>query len=118
MDNTICGMLMLFRPEQPENAHLPIDIIVDGITKSEIVVILAKDSSPISVTELGIFVFLHPEINLLVAVSICSLLSYTLLPASTSILVRLLQPLKSGPTIVATELGIVIFVRPIHPSKT
>lgn len=51
--------------------------------------------SPILVTLFGIIVLLHPTINILVVVSIIALQlfleSYTLLPLSTSMLVKLLQ---------------------------
>ena len=62
-------MVMLVKPLQLENAQ-----------------------SPILVTELGIIVFLHPLINVFVAVSIMALQfsreSYTELPLSTFMLVK------------------------------
>ena len=66
-------MVTLVKPLQPSNAQ-----------------------SPILVTELGIIVFLHPLINVFVAVSIMALQfsreSYTELPLSTFMLVKPLQP--------------------------
>ena len=76
----------------------------------------SKARSPILVTEFGIVVFLHPAINLLVFVSIIalqlSLLSYFVFPFSTVIEVRSGQFSKALFPILATELGMVMEVRP------
>ena len=88
-------MVTLVKPLQPSNAQ-----------------------SPISVTELGIIVFLHPLINLFVAVSIMALQfsreSYTELPLSTFILVKPLQLPNALLPIEVTELGMVMLVKPLQ----
>ena len=62
-----------------------------------------KASLPIDVTPTGMIVDLQPEIRVFVAVSIIALHpsreSYTLLPSSTSILVKLLQVTYLQPVI-------------------
>ena len=88
-------MVTLVRPLQPANA-LP----------------------PIEVTELGIIVFLHPLINVFVAVSIMALQFsrelYTELPLSTFMLVKPLQLENAPVPIEVTELGMVTLVRPLQ----
>ena len=88
-------MVTLVKPLQPENELLPI-----------------------VVTEFGIIVFLHPLINVFVAVSIMALQfsreSYTELPLSTFILVKPLQPPNAPSPIEVTELGMVTLVKPLH----
>ena len=68
--------------------------------------------------ELGIIVFLHPVINVFVAVSIMALQfsreSYTELPLYTFMLVKPLQPLNAPRPISVTELGMVTLVRPLQ----
>ena len=87
------GMVTLVRPEQPQNAELPM-----------------------LVTEFGITVFIHPEINVFVFVSIIALQlsreSYFGFPESTSIVVRLEQSENAEPPMMVTELGMVTLVRP------
>ena len=77
--------------------------------------------SPIEVTELGIIVFLHPLINVFVAVSIMALQfsreSYTELPLSTFMLVKPLQPPNAPWRIEVTELGMVTIVKPLQCSN-
>ena len=89
-------MVTLVKPLQPENAL-----------------------SPIEVTELGIIVFLHPLINVFVAVSIMALQfsreSYTELSLSTFMLVKPLQPPNAPRPISVTELGMVTLVKPLQP---
>ena len=69
---TLSGMVMFVRPEQPENAELPIVVTLDGMV-----------------------VVLQPAISVLVEVSIIalqlSLLSYFEFPASTCMLVSPVQ---------------------------
>ncbi len=70
------------------------------------------------VTLLGIIVFLHPAINVLVAVSMMALQfsreSYLGLLESTFIDVRLEQLPKAKYPILVTLLGMVIEVKPEH----
>ena len=72
------------------------------------------------ITPLGIVVFLHPLIRVLVAVSMIALqllrLSYTLLPDVTVIDLRFLQLNASSPMLV-TLLGIVMDANDSHPQK-
>ena len=67
------------------------------------------------VTLLGIVVFLHPAIRVFELVSIMalqlSLESYLLLPASTLMEVRLVQPKNVHPPMLVTLLGMVMEVR-------
>ena len=88
-------MVTLVKPLQPKNAR-----------------------SPIEVTELGIIVFLHPLINMFVAVSIMALQfsreSYTELPLSTFMLVKPLQSQNAPSSIEVTELGMVTLVKSLH----
>ena len=73
---------------------------------------------PIEVTELGMIVFLHPLINVFVAVSIMALQfsreSYTELPLSTFMLVKPLQPVNAQSPISVTELGMMTLVKPVQ----
>ena len=89
-------MVTLVKPLQPENAL-----------------------SPIEVTELGINVFLHPLINVFVAVLTMALQfsreSYTELSLSTFMLVKPLQPPNAPRPISVTELGMVTLVKPLQP---
>mgnify|MGYP003432417551 CR=1 FL=1 len=89
-------MVTLVKPLQPKNA-LP----------------------PIEVTELGIIVFLHPLINVFVAVSIMALQfsreSYTELPLSTFMLVKPPHLPNAPSPIEVTELGMVTLVKPEQP---
>ena len=91
-------MVTLVKPLQSENASLPIEV-----------------------TELGIIVFLHPLINMFVAVSIMALQfsreSYTELPLSTFMLVKPLQLLNAMWPIEVTELGMVTLVKPLQPQN-
>ena len=80
---------------QSMNAQAPILVILFGLT---ILVRLPQPLnalSPILVIVLDIIVFIHPLINVLVAVSIIalqlSLESYILFPLSTLILIKLVQ---------------------------
>ena len=73
-------------------------------------------SFAIEVTELGITVFLHPHISVLVADSTIALQlfleSYTVFPLSTLMVVMPLQPENALFPIEVTELGMVIDVKP------
>ena len=77
--------------------------------------------SPILVTESGITVFWQPAIKVLVAVSIIALqllrLSYTVLPESTAMLVKLLQPRNAYFPMLVTEFGMVILVKLLQSSN-
>ena len=70
-------------------------------------------------TELGIIVFLHPLINVFVAVSTMALQfareSYTELPLCTIVLVKPLQLPNALPPIEVTELGMMTLVKPLQP---
>ena len=78
-----------------------------------------KHLSPKLVTELGIWLFLHPAINSLVEVRIIalqsSLESYTGFAASTIIRSMLLQPAKQPVPKLVTELGMVMAVKLLQP---
>ena len=91
-------MVIDVKPLQPENAR-----------------------SPIEVTELGITVFLHPNISVLVADSTIALQlfleSYTVFPLSTTMVVKPLQELNAQSPIEVTELGMVIDVKPLQPAN-
>ena len=84
---TLSGILMLVNPLHPANADMPMDVI-----------------------ELGIVVFIHPEINKLDAVSMIALQesreSKTSLPFSTLICKRVEQLLYALRPILLIELGI------------
>jgi hypothetical protein len=70
---------------------------------------------------LGILVFLHPTINVLLAVSNIALQSlresYTELLDSTVTLAKLLQPIKALLLIDTTLSGIMMEVKPVQPAK-
>ena len=91
-------MVIDVKPLQPANAQLPIEV-----------------------TELGITVFLHPDISVLVADSTIALQlfleSYTLFPLSTTMVVKPLQEINAQLPIEVTELGMVIDVKPSQPSN-
>ena len=80
-----------------------------------------KAPSPIVVTELGIIVFMHPAMSVLVSVSMIALQllreSYFVLPLSTDIEVNPLQPAKAPLPMFVTVFCIVIDVRPLQPTK-
>ena len=72
-------------------------------------------------TELGITVFLHPNISVLVADSTIALQlfleSYTLFPLPTTMVVKPLQEPNAKSPIEVTELGMVIDVKPLQYSN-
>jgi hypothetical protein len=74
---------------------------------------------PILVTLLGIVVFLHPEISVLLAVSMMALQlsreSYFVFPDSTIIEVRAEQLVKAPLPMLVTLLPMVTEVRPEQP---
>ena len=86
-------MVIEVKPEQPENARLPMDV-----------------------TLLGMIVFLHPAIKVLLLVSMMALQllreSYFVLPFSTTIEVKPEQPKNALLPIDVTLLEIVIEVKP------
>ena len=92
---TLLGMVTLVKPVQPEKAL-----------------------SPMLVTLLGIIVVLQPDIRVLVAVSIMALqlsrLSYLVLPDSTLMFVKLVQPEKALYPMLVTLLGMVMLVNPVQ----
>ena len=96
MDVTPAGISMLVNPLQPENAYSPMDV-----------------------TPAGIFVFLQPCIRVFVSFSIMalqlSLLSYTVLPASTTMLFNPLQSLNASDPMDVTPAGISMLVNPLQP---
>ena len=73
------------------------------------------------VTLSGIIVLLHPAMSVLDAFSIMAFAPfadvYTLLPSSTTMLVRSEHPLITLHPMLVTPLGMVIFVRPEQPEK-
>ena len=75
-----------------------------------------------AVTELGMFVSLHPRINVFDAVSIIALQlsreSKTLFPLSTLMLVSPVQPLKAYSLIDMTEVPMVTLVNPVQLENT
>ena len=92
---TRLGMEMEAREAQLVNAELPILVTLLGMVMEVREEQPEKAPLPILVTLLGIIVFWQPTIRVLVAVSIIALqfsrLSYVLLPLSTTIEVRLEQ---------------------------
>ena len=108
------GMVMLVRPEHPENALLPMLVTEFGI------VMLIKPEQPenaysMLVTVLGIKEFIHPAIKVFEAVSMIALQlsreSNFEFPVSTTILVRPEQPENAELPMLVTEFGIVTLVR-------
>ena len=75
-----------------------------------------KAQSPMLITLFGITVFSHPAISVFVAVSMIALQllreSYAMLPLSTLMAVRPLQPEKGLRPMLVTLFGIVTEVRP------
>ena len=73
---------------------------------------------PMAVTELGMTVFLQPTTNVLVAVSMMPLQllreSYFVLPDSTIMFVRLVQPEKAEEPMEVMELGMVTLVNAVQ----
>ena len=71
------------------------------------------------VTELGMTVALQPAISVLLAVSMIALQllreSKIVLPLSTLMTSKLLQPENVPEPMVVTELGIITLVRPLQP---
>ena len=92
---TELGISTEVRPLQPENA-----------------------ANPMEVTELGISVFLQPATKVFVAVLMMALqlsrLSYVVLPESTTIVSRPLQPENAEFPMEVTESGISTEVRPLQ----
>ena len=70
---TLLGMVMEVRPEQPENAYIPMLVTLLGMVMEVRPEQYSNARPPMLVTLLGIIVFLHPEIKVLVAVSIIAL---------------------------------------------
>ena len=96
MDVTPAGISILVNPLQYLNAEFPMDV-----------------------TPAGIFVFLQPCIRVFVSFSIMalqlSLLSYTVLPASTTMLVNPLQLLNTESPMDVTPAGISMLFNPLQP---
>ena len=93
---TLFGIVTLVRPEQPEKAELPMLVTPLGITTLVRPGHRLNALSPILMTLLGIIVLLHPITRVLDDVSMIALqlflLSYFVLPFSTTMLVRPEQP--------------------------
>ena len=87
---------MLVRPVQPENALLPIVVTLLGMVMLVRPQLYSNAPSPMEVTFFGIMVFSQPAISLLLSVLMIALQpfreSYFVLPSSTTMLVRPLQP--------------------------
>ena len=87
---TLSGIVMLISPVQPSNAETPMSVTLSGIVMLVSPVQPLNAPSPILVTLSGMSVFLHPEISVLVAVSMIPLqlflLSYFLFPPETVML--------------------------------
>lgn len=98
MNVTELGISKLVRPLQSENAKTPMDV-----------------------TELGMTVFIQPEISVLLAVSMMALQlpreSYLGLLPATVILVRAMQPEKGLSPMEVTELGMSMLVKPLQPEN-
>ena len=80
-----------------------------------------KAFSPMEVTLLGMIVFLHPAINILLSFSIIALQfsreSYFVFPDATLIEDKLLHEPKALLPMEVTLFGIAMLVRPEQPSK-
>ena len=112
------GIVILLRPLQPANAHSPILTTPSGIVICVNSLQPPNALSPIFVTLFGIIVLLQPIINSFVSFFIIalqlSLLSYTVLPSSTSILTRLLQLPNAESPILVTLFEIVMPNNPLQ----
>ena len=119
MEVTELGMVMLVRPEQPENALSPMSVTELGM------VMLVKPVQPenalyrMLVTDEGMVVALQPTMRVLLAVPIMALQllreSYFVFPASTLILVKPVQRSNAKLPMLVTELGMVMLVKPVQP---
>ena len=111
-------MVTEVKPVQPEKASSLIYVTEFGIVTEVKPVQPLKAEVLIEVTELGIIVFLQPTINEFVSVLIIALQSLreskTLLPLSTLMLSKPLQPEKRELPISVTELPIVTEVKPVQ----
>ena len=105
----------VLREEQREKQNSPKLVTEDGILMDVREEQYAKHHSPKLVTEEGITVPAHPQIIVLLSVSITALQfsreSYTEFPASTTMDVREEQPSKHHLPKLVTEDGILMDVR-------
>jgi hypothetical protein len=101
--------------EQLEKEALPIYSTLAGMLMEVRLAISVKALSPMEVTLAGINVFLHPDIKVLLPVSIIALQllreSYVELPSSTEIDSKELHPWKGFPKILVTLFGIIMELR-------
>ena len=107
------------REEQPSKQEYPKLVTEDGILMDVREEQELKQSSPKLVTEDGITVPAHPQIIVLLSVSITALQfsreSYTEFPASTTMDVREEQYAKQPSLKLVTEDGILMDVREEQP---
>ena len=115
---TLLPIVMLIRPLQALNASVPMLVTLLGIVALVSPLQPKNASFPMLVTLLGIIVLLQPLIIVFVDVFTIALqlsrLSYTLLPLSTTMLIRPLQALNASVPMLVTLLGIVMLVRPLQ----
>ena len=106
---------MLVKLEQYWNALPPILVTLLGISMLVKLLQLLNAAFPILVTLFGIIVFLQPAIRVFEAVSIIALHpfreSYLVLPALTTILVKLSQLQNAETSMLVTLLGISMLVK-------
>ena len=109
------GILMDVREEQPPKQYPPKLVTEDGILMDMREEHPEKQPSPKLVTEDGITVPAHPQIIVLLSVSITALQfsreSYTEFPASTTMDVREEHPSKQPSPKLVTEDGILMDAR-------
>ena len=115
------GILMDVREKQLEKQPSPKLVTEDGILMDVREEHSVKHHSPKLVTEDGITVPAHPQIIVLLFVSITALQfsreSYTEFPASTTMDLREEHPLKHSSPKLVTEDGILMDVREEQPPK-
>ena len=111
----------VLREEQRSKHNSPKYVTEDGILMDVREEQYAKQFSPKLVTEDGITVPAHPQIIVLLSVSITALQfsreSYTEFPASTTMDVREEHPQKHSSPKLVTEDGILMDVREEQPLK-
>ena len=113
---TLLGIVTEVRPEQPENALLPMLVTLLGIVTEVRPEQPENALLPMFVTLFGIIVFLQPKTKVLVVVSIMALQlsreSYTAFPEATLIEAKLSQPRNAISPMLVTLFPIVTEVRP------
>ena len=117
---TLEGIVMLVRPLLAKAAR-PIFVTLWGMVIPVRLSCPSNAHHPILVTSEGITVFWQPAIKVLLSFSIIALqfplLSYTVFPSSTVMLVNPLHPENALSCIVVTLEGIVMRVNPIRPEN-